>query len=233
VLKVCLNGARRAGAPMTPADCAAAAAACVALGAGAVHVHPRDHAGRERLDAAVIASTVTAIREACPGVPVGVSTREPIEPSLTRRLAAISEWTVRPDFASVNVHEAGSERVAEALRARGVGVEAGIWTADAARAWPRWRVPVVRVLLECMDKTVAEALANARAMLEIVGDGDGAGAPVLLHGEGPATWHVLEEAVRRGLDTRIGLEDVRVMPDGSPAADNAAMVAAAVRLGAR
>ena len=38
--------------------------------------------------------------------------------------------------------------------------------------------------------------------------------------------------MRRGLDTRIGLEDVLVLPDGSPATDNAALVAAARALGA-
>jgi uncharacterized protein (DUF849 family) len=55
---------------------------------------------------------------------------------------------------------------------------------------------------------------------------------VLLHAEGPATWPVLAEAVRRGLDTRIGLEDTLCLPDGSPAEDNAALVAAAVAIGA-
>lgn len=49
---------------------------------------------------------------------------------------------------------------------------------------------------------------------------------------GPATWPVLAEAVRRGLDARIGLEDTLHLPDGSPAADNAALVAAAVAAGA-
>ncbi|WP_346540125.1 3-keto-5-aminohexanoate cleavage protein [Micromonospora sp. DPT] len=59
------------------------------------------------------------------------------------------------------------------------------------------------------------------------------GPPVLLHGEGAAAWPVLAEAVRRGLDTRIGLEDTLGLPDGAPASDNAALVAAARALGAR
>jgi uncharacterized protein (DUF849 family) len=54
-----------------------------------------------------------------------------------------------------------------------------------------------------------------------------------LHGEGPSTWPVLRAAVRRRLDTRIGLEDTLELPDGSPAADNAQLVAEAVALGAR
>jgi uncharacterized protein (DUF849 family) len=32
------------------------------------------------------------------------------------------------------------------------------------------------------------------------------------------------------LDARIGLEDTQVLPDGSPAPDNAALVAAALRI---
>jgi uncharacterized protein (DUF849 family) len=43
---------------------------------------------------------------------------------------------------------------------------------------------------------------------------------------------VLLEAVRRGLDSRIGLEDVLVLPDGSLAEDNLDLVRAARELGA-
>jgi uncharacterized protein (DUF849 family) len=216
---------------MTPHACAADAVRSFARGVSAVHVHPRDAAGRESLDPEAVAATVAAIRAACPELPVGVSTREPIEPDLARRLEAIRGWTVRPDFASVNVHESGAEAVAEALHEQGIGVEAGIWTAEAARAWRAWRVPARRVLLECMEESAEAALANARAMLEVIGPSGMADRP-LLHGEGPATWAVLREAVALGLDTRIGLEDTLVLPDGTPAPDNAAMVAAAVALGA-
>jgi uncharacterized protein (DUF849 family) len=43
---------------------------------------------------------------------------------------------------------------------------------------------------------------------------------------------VLREAVRQGLDTRIGLEDTRTTPDGAVADGNAELVAAAIALGA-
>ncbi len=45
--------------------------------------------------------------------------------------------------------------------------------------------------------------------------------PVLLHGEGTSAWPALLLAGRLGLSTRIGLEDVLVLPDGAQAADNA------------
>jgi uncharacterized protein (DUF849 family) len=215
---------------MTPQACAAEAVRSFARGVSAVHVHPRGVDGRESLEPEAVAATVAAIRAACPELPIGVSTREPIEPDLSRRLEAIRGWTVRPDFASVNVHESGAEAVAGALHEQGIGVEAGIWTAGAARAWRAWRIPARRVLLECMEESEEAALVNARAKLEVIGSSP-AGRP-LLHGEGPATWAVLREAVALGLDTRIGLEDTLVLPDGSPAPDNATMVAAAVALGA-
>ena len=55
----------------------------------------------------------------------------------------------------------------------------------------------------------------------------GAAREVLLHGEGAGCWPLVELAARRGLATRIGLEDTLVLPDGSPAPGNAALVGAA------
>ncbi|GAA3741556.1 3-keto-5-aminohexanoate cleavage protein [Micromonospora maritima] len=234
MLKACLNGGRRRdehpAVPLTPAELAADAARCASAGVAAVHVHPRDDAGAESLDAAVIAAAVTAVRAARPGLPVGVSTGAWIVPDPVERVAAVRAWTVLPDFASVNVHEPGAAEVAAALHERGVMVEAGIWTEAAVDAWRRWSTPTGRVLVECMAERVEAALADAAAILAAL---PGGGPPVLLHGEGPATWPVFGEAVRRGLHTRIGLEDTLLLPDGAPAPDNAALVAAARSRGSR
>jgi uncharacterized protein (DUF849 family) len=136
---------------------------------------------------------------------------------------------VLPDFASVNWHEAGAEAVAQVLLVRGVAVEAGVWHADAAAAWlasPLWR-RCLRVLLELPDGLDAAATAEeADRLLELVGNAAGQ-VPVLLHGEGSSCWPALRHAGRSGLATRVGLEDVLTLPDGSPAPDNAALVTAA------
>jgi len=58
-------------------------------------------------------------------------------------------------------------------------------------------------------------------------------APRLQHGDGDATWVLIEDATRRRLDTRIGLEDTVQGPDGAPAAGNAALVRAARELASR
>ncbi|SCG39073.1 3-keto-5-aminohexanoate cleavage protein [Micromonospora zamorensis] len=252
MLKACLNGGRNSDAhpavPVTPAELAADAARCASLGVAAVHVHPRDASGVESLRPEVIADALTAIRAAGPGLPVGVSTGAWIEPDPAARVAAVRAWAVLPDFASVNAHEAGAEAVAAALHERGVLVEVGLWTLDAVEAYRSWRVPVGRILVECMAEEVPVAMADAARILAALPASTGAPAgspsaarspqgavapPVLLHAEGPATWAVLAEAVSRGLHTRIGLEDTLLLPDGTPAPGNAALVTAALAAGAR
>jgi len=60
-------------------------------------------------------------------------------------------------------------------------------------------------------------------------DEAGIAAPRLHHGEDLATWAVIDAALERGRDVRIGLEDTLVMADGSPAPSNAALVAEVAR----
>jgi uncharacterized protein (DUF849 family) len=233
LLKACLNGARHPrehpALPVTPAAIAADAARTVGAGADALHVHAKDENGTDTLDSATVAAVLTAIREAAPGTPVGVTTGAWAMPNPHQRVAVIREWTVLPDFASVNWHEPGAQDVAEALLDRGVGVEAGLWAPAAVGSWRRWRHRdrCLRVLLEVVgDHPPEEAVAEAGRLVAAVGDvTDRTG--VLLHGEGSSTWPVLAEAVRRGLDLRIGLEDVLVLRDGSPAESNAQLVVTA------
>ncbi len=89
LLKVCLNGDRSAdehpALPQTPAELAEAARAAVAAGARAIHMHPRDPSGAQALDADTIGAALEAVRAACPGVPVGVSTLFTILPDPARR----------------------------------------------------------------------------------------------------------------------------------------------------
>jgi uncharacterized protein (DUF849 family) len=189
LLKACLNGARRPdehpALPVTPEALARDAAAVVAAGADAVHLHVKDADGADTLNGAALADVLVAVRAAAPGLPAGVTTGAWAAPDPAERVALVRSWPVLPDFASVNWHEDGAEDVAAALLDRGVGVEAGIWHSRAAEVWngSRHRDACLRVLVEL--------------------------------------------AARRGLATRIGLEDTLVLPDGSPAPDNAALVRAA------
>lgn len=232
MLQVCLNGARTraefAGLPVSPAELAVAAAAAVAAGAEDVHLHPRNADGADTLEPDAVAAAVTAVRDAVPGVRVGVTTGAWAEPDPARRVAFVRAWTVLPDHASVNWHEDGAEDVASALLERGVGVEAGIFSgADGAARFRSSALAsrVLRVLAEVTDTDPATAGGTASALLAALGPG-----PVLLHGEDGGAWPVLTLAAARGLDTRIGLEDVLVLPDGSAPAGNADLVRAARRI---
>ncbi|WP_432537001.1 3-keto-5-aminohexanoate cleavage protein [Kineococcus arenarius] len=249
MLKACVNGARRPGEhpalPLTPGELARDVAAVATAGAEAVHLHVKDAAGVDTLDAAALAEVLAAVREAAPAVPVGVTTGAWALPDPARRLAAIRSWegsALLPDFASVNWHEEGADEIAGALLDLGVGIEAGIWHRAGAGAWLAsvHRHRCVRVLLELPDGLgEAEVQRRAEQLLHLVhhshrdgvSDREGAEGPqVLLHGEGVTAWTALRLAGRWGLAARIGLEDVLVLPDGSPAAGNAALVRAAREL---
>lgn len=231
LLKACLNGSRlpgeHAALPVRPGEIAVAARAAVAAGAGAVHVHPKDDTGADSLAAEYVDATVKAIRVASPRTPIGITTGAWAAVRGEDRSATARTWRDRPDFASVNWHEDDAEELAAALQQLGVGVEAGLWTVESVARWRRspFRHACVRVLLEVVDDlSPRKAVDAAGQLVDALGE---VPMPVLLHGEQGSAWPVFGEAVRRGLDARIGLEDVLVMPDGSPAPDNTALVTAA------
>ena len=229
LLKACLNGPRAPGEhpalPLDAADLAGDARACVAAGAGAIHLHPRDADGRESLDASVVDPVVRLAAAAC-GVPVGVATGAWVEPDPERRARLVAQWR-EPAFASVNLSEEGADGVMRALAEAGVGIEAGVWSPEDAErlAAIRPAPALTRVLVEVMHGGPDEARAIEEALEAL-----GIVAPRLVHGEGEACWPVLAHAVRNGRDTRIGLEDTLVLPDGRPAPGNAALVRAVVAL---
>ena len=232
LLQVALNGQRRPeehpAIPTTPAQLAAAAAQCVAAGARAVHVHVRDARGRESLAPDDVARCLTALRSTAPGTPAGVSTGAWILADPEERYRTVAAWTAQPDYASVNFHEAGAERLAELLLSRGAGIEVGLIEPGAVRRLAQSGLAprCLRLLLEPQEQDLDAALATV-AMIERELDAAGIGLPRLLHGLDETAWPLIGVAAARGYDTRIGFEDILTLPDGSPAASNAALVAEA------
>jgi uncharacterized protein (DUF849 family) len=231
-VKACINGARtpdqHPALPVTPPELAAAAVAAHHAGARAVHLHPKTADGVDSLQPEVVAAAVDAVRHAAPGLPLGVTTGFWAVDDQDERLRAVQAWTVLPDFASVNWHEPGSEDLARLLLRMGLGVEAGIFHAEAAASWARSEVAphCMRVMVELGPD---DDTATADDVLgEVIAAGSP--APVLLHGMDESCWPLLEHARSRGVQTRIGMEDTLLLPDGSPAPDNAALVSAAVAL---
>ena len=235
MIKACLNGGHAASAhpnlPITPPQLAAQAQACVAAGAGAIHAHPRDNNGAQSFDPEHIAAAVLAMRAACPSTPIGLSTLYSILPDPHKRANMISRWTAKPDFVSVNFGEPGTQELCQALQQQGIGIEAGLDGAEATRAYiaSGYRGKCVRILLEPDGGKISDVLEQVLA-IEILLDQAGDTTPRLLHSDGPITWALLDIARQRGYDSRIGLEDVLSMPDGSQAVDNAAMLRVATNI---
>ena len=232
VIEVALNGSRdHAAAPRTADELAESARAAMVEGARVIHMHPYDARGRETLAAEPCASALKAVRAACPGVPVSLSTSAAIEPDPRRRLDLIAQWTVLPDLVSANQGESGIESLCEYLMARGVGIEAGILSVADAEAFVQSDIKnrCVRVLVEPLDADAAAALAHAAAIETVLTRG-GVSIEQVHHGDGIASWAVNRRALERGHGIRTGLEDTTLLPDGRPARDNAELVRAAAAM---
>jgi uncharacterized protein (DUF849 family) len=235
IVQACLNGARAASfhpaLPVTPDAIARDAVAAVAAGAAELHIHARDEAGRETLRPEIVDITIEKLRRACPGTLIGISSGEWIEKDDSRRRDFIRNWSVLPDYASVNLNEADCAAVIEHLEKRGIGIEAGIWTAtDAARCLDlSLTARALRLLFEIMQQEQGTALAELAAIEKRLG-GAARRKSVLLHGMDKTVWTFITAAFARGYSTRIGFEDTCALPDGRLAPSNAALVAAAVEL---
>jgi uncharacterized protein (DUF849 family) len=241
-LQACLNGKRsQAGhpaVPVTPAELASEAAAAVAAGAEAVHLHARGPAGAESVRAADVGAAVAAVRQACPGTPVGVSTGLWItagDPAA--RQVGVAGWAglaaaERPDFASVNVSEPGWAEVVHTLAATGIGVEAGVWSlADVRRlATTPDLPPLLRVMVEVPTMPADSAVAAGQEIVRAVRESDLRTDPLLLHGENDGCWPLIALAGQLGLATRIGLEDTTTGPAGEPVTGNADLVRLALAM---
>jgi uncharacterized protein (DUF849 family) len=219
VLQACLNGTRtrdeHPAVPLRADELAREAAACVAAGADALHLHPRDGDGRETLAAEACDAAVLAVRVS--GGEISLTTGAWIEPDVNARLRAIAAWRALPDVCSVNLAEEGFAEVCRALHARGIEVEAGLASLGDVERLGEVLPCCRRALVEVADPADAPRIAQALP----------AGLPQLWHGEGAGTWKVIAEARSRGIAFRVGLEDVLTLPDGSPAPGNAALVRAA------
>jgi uncharacterized protein (DUF849 family) len=226
-VKACLNGGRsraeHPAVPQSPAELATDSLAVRGAGAFAVHVHPRAGDGAQTMQARACDAAVSAIRRAVPGLEIGLSSAAAIDPDPFARADALSRWRERPDFVSVNACELGWAGIARAALHAGIGLEVGLASPGDAREFARspFTHQVVRALVE-----VERGADEARAIAQLIPEG----VSQLWHGSGERTWEVITAAGAAGVDVRVGLEDVLVLPDGSAASSNAELVAAAVAL---
>lgn len=232
VLLAALNGDRvHPAVPRTPPELAAEARAAVDAGAASVHLHPFDDNGQQTLEAASCAAALQAVRAACPGIPISLSTFAAIEPDPDRRHALVAAWTDLPDLVTANQGEAGILELCQLLWERGIGTEAGLLVLSDAEAFVAAGIAprCIRVLLEPLDADPDEAVAHAAAMERTL-DGAGVSIERIYHGEGIASWAVNRYGASRGCGIRTGLEDAPVLPDGRLASGNGELVAAAAAI---
>lgn len=231
MVQCALNGDRRPedhpAVPVTLEQLAADAAACWKAGAASVHLHPRrPDDGLESLEADTHDAVVAAVHAAAPGLEVSCSTQEDIDlGGAADRIAAIRAWRHPPDVVSLNLSEAGSVELGAALLDRGIGIEAGLFTLDGAKALlaAPWAHAVHRVLVEVIfEHDSAAAVRLAHALDERVAP---LGRPRLWHGDDRANWAVVDAGLAAGVDVRVGLEDSLIGRDGDAAPANAVQVA--------
>ena len=235
LIKACLNGSRRPdeheALPLSPTALANDAYECRQAGAAAVHIHPRGMGGRETLEPDACAAAIEAIRDQCPGLPIGLTTGLWIVGNSARRQALIESWTVLPDFCSVNFAEPGTEELGDLLLNKGIAVEAGLSSIADARIFVAspLRERCLRVLIEIEPGGPDDPVKTAAAIIRIL-DAGGVHLPRLQHGLGTCAWPILRDALARGYDVRIGLEDTLTLRDNSRAAKNADLVASVAEL---
>jgi uncharacterized protein (DUF849 family) len=242
--------------PVTPAQMAAAARDAYNAGASAMHVHLRrqeDGAGHlPSWDPDVAETVVNAIREACPGVIINLTTGV-IGNDLAGPLACIRR--VRPEIAACNAGSLNYLKIRE----------------DGSWAWPPMvfdnPVDKVRQFLdvmaecgthpefECFDVGIVRSVGMFQKARMFTGVpevnfvmGVASGMPcdasllALLPGYAPpgaiwqATligraeiWPVHQKTADLGGMLRTGLEDTFYLPDGERATGNGALIEAVVR----
>jgi uncharacterized protein (DUF849 family) len=147
------------------------------------------------------------------------------------RFEIIAAWEELPDLVTANQGEAGIVELCELLLSRGVEIEAGLLSAGDARVFVQSGLArrCRRVLIEPLDSDRDAALEHAAAMEDIVLSA-GITLEQVHHGFGIACWAVNARALARGHGIRTGFEDITLLPDGTEARDNAALVSAAARM---
>ena len=164
LLQACLNGSRtneeHPAIPRTSAELASEGRRALAAGAQVLHLHPYDDGGTETFAAGPCAATLRAVRAACPGVPISLSTSQAIEPH-PQGLEAIARWTELPELVTANQGEEGIVELCQLLIARGgrgMPAHAIAEPLIMARAFDRQVIDEFHLLARSTDSEINTAL---------------------------------------------------------------------------
>jgi uncharacterized protein (DUF849 family) len=225
MIQIALNGARPKSEcrfiPNTPSEIKGDVRKLFQAGFSIFHVHIYDDSGKESLSAVDVGTVIRSVREISLDILVGISTGDWIEPDLDSRINHIRNWRVIPDFASLNIVEENSIEVAEELIKKGIRIEAGITDHESAQKFVKSGIigNCIRILIEPQDLNLGDALISTEKIVDIL-DHNQIELKRLLHGFDETAWGLINEAFKRGYDTRIGFEDTIFLPSGKKADSN-------------
>jgi 3-keto-5-aminohexanoate cleavage enzyme len=243
-IAVAPNGGRRTKTdhpklPLTPDEIAATAAACLEAGASMIHTHVRDKHGRHLLETEAYRAVIAAIRAAVGDRLVIQITSEALGIyTPAKQMQVVRE--VRPEAVSLalrellpdDAHEAGFVAFLAWLRRENIVPQIILYTPEEAVSLtalkargliPFEDIPVLYVL----GRYTAGQKSSPSDLLPFLAQD----MPRFAH------WSVCAFGAREtacvtagallGGHVRVGFENNLVLPDGSPAPDNAATVRAA------
>ncbi|WP_159710991.1 BKACE family enzyme [Geminicoccus flavidas] len=242
-IAVAPNGARLRKAdhpalPITPEELAHTATACLAAGAAMIHLHARDEQEGHSLDPGLVRACVAAVEAAVGDRLVIQVTTEAVGLYPPEAQMALVR-AVRPEAASVALRELVPDPAAEPEAAKFYAwcQEAGIWLqhilydrADVLRLKglvARGVVPEERPSVLYVLGRYSEGQRSAPAdLLPFLQAADPVW-PWMACAFGAQELDCLMAGALLGGDLRIGFENNRLAPDGTPARSNEAQVAGA------
>lgn len=235
------NGARRgkadhAGIPLSPAELAENAQAILNCGASMLHLHVRDEANRHTLDPLRYRAAIEAVRDRIGDKLVIQITTEAVGMySADEQMAVVKDLT--PEAVSIALRELVPDRQNPGdashffgwLKANGVMPQYILYSTDEVRWFEELRcrgtfhdeLPFVLFVLGRYGTTDFGIPSELEDYRRVLGDER---IPWAVCCFGPRENEVSQLAATTGGHARVGFENNMLMPDGSEAPDNAALV---------
>ena len=223
LISVAPNGARKLRAdhpalPLSPEDIAADAAACLAEGAGLLHLHVRDAEGRHSLSTDAYKAAIKAVRE------------QTVVESVRPEACSVALRELSPNGSQEEV--ATYRQFLADCRRESVWVQHILYDADDVRRFSDLRadgvygdeLPFILLVIGRYRSEPQSDTPELRAMLDALDESPDATPVWAACAFGQGETNLLSEAARSGGHVRVGFENNLLMADGSLARSNAARV---------
>jgi uncharacterized protein (DUF849 family) len=225
MIQIALNGARPKSEnkflPHSLDEIVKEVSSVYGMGFDVFHIHCYDKNGQESLDPGDVKNLVQSIKKISPGIQIGISSGDWIEPDYEKRIHLIKNWTILPDFISVNMIEEHSSEISRLLISKGIYVEVGLNETKAAELFVENKIihGCIRILIEPEDTELPLAIKTVNEIEGVLEYGK-IGIKKLLHGYNTTAWDLFHESLKRGYDCRIGMEDTIYLTDGREVKSN-------------